>query len=102
MVFAASNALTENILYEWKPICRHNKVPRSWKSMDDIMSRFMRGFNSEIRTMHIPKTYSHISNLFCLAKNAENQILYPWILARIICHVMINIFPLYMLKKTKK
>jgi hypothetical protein len=43
--------------------------------MKDIMSRFMRGLNSENRTMLVPETYSHISHLFCLTQKAENQIL---------------------------
>jgi len=29
-IFIASNILTKNALHEWKHICRHNKVPKSW------------------------------------------------------------------------
>ena len=122
----ASNILIEYALLEWKHICRHNKVPESWKDfkflfrdafvpayyvdyllakldnlkqgsktvkqyyhnfkicimfggldecMEDVMSRFMRGLNSEIRTLLISKSYCHIGQLFCLALNAEKEIL---------------------------
>jgi hypothetical protein len=43
--------------------------------MEDVMSRFLRGLNSEIRTMLIPETCDHVSYLFCLARKAENQML---------------------------
>ena len=43
--------------------------------MEDVMSRFMRGLNSEIQTLLISTTYSHISHLFCIARDAEKQIL---------------------------
>ena len=43
--------------------------------MEDVMSRFMRGFNSEIQTLLISNSYSHIGQLFCLALNAEKEIL---------------------------
>jgi hypothetical protein len=39
--------------------------------MEDVMNRFMRGLNSEIRTLLIGKSYSRIGQLFCLALNAE-------------------------------
>jgi hypothetical protein len=45
------------------------------KCMEDVMSRLMRGLNSEIRTLLIGKSYSHIGQLFCLALNAEKKIL---------------------------
>jgi hypothetical protein len=35
----------------------------------------MRGLNSEIRTLLIGKSYSHIGQLFCLALNAQNEII---------------------------
>jgi hypothetical protein len=31
MVFAASNALTKDALYEWKHLCRHDIVLQTWK-----------------------------------------------------------------------
>jgi hypothetical protein len=34
----------------------------------DVMSRFMKGLNSEIQTMLIHETYSYISHLFLLAR----------------------------------
>jgi hypothetical protein len=37
----------------------------------DVMSRFMKGLHSEIRTMLIRETYSHIGHLFLLARIAE-------------------------------
>ena len=43
--------------------------------MEDVMSRFMRGFNSKIQTLLISNSYSHIGQLFCLALNAEKEIL---------------------------
>jgi hypothetical protein len=43
--------------------------------MEDVMNRFMRGLNSEIRTLLIGKSYSHIGQLFCLVLNAEKEIL---------------------------
>lgn len=42
--------------------------------MEDVMSRFMKGLNSEIQTFLISEIYSHISHLFCLARKVENQI----------------------------
>jgi hypothetical protein len=47
----------------------------------DVMSRFMKGRNSEIQTMLIHETYSYISHLFLLARIAIKQIL----LSRITC-----------------
>ena len=41
--------------------------------MEDVMSRFMRGLNSEIRTLLISKSYKYIGQLFCLALNAEKE-----------------------------
>ena len=109
-------------MYEWKHICRHNKVPDSWadfkllfrdafvpayyadhllakldnlkqgsrtvkeyyhvfkicimfggldECVEDVMSRFMRGLNSEIRTLLISKSYRCIGELFWLAVHAE-------------------------------
>lgn len=43
--------------------------------MEDTMSRFMKGLNSEIQTMLISKTYNNLSILFLLACKAETQIL---------------------------
>ncbi|TVU13325.1 hypothetical protein EJB05_40374, partial [Eragrostis curvula] len=43
-------------------------------SQEDVMNRFMRGLNSEIRTMLISQNYNHIAQLFLLAKIAENHI----------------------------
>ena len=43
--------------------------------MEDVMSRFMRGLNSEIQTLLISISYSHIGQLFCLALNAKKEIL---------------------------
>jgi hypothetical protein len=40
----------------------------------DVMSRFMKGLNSEIQTMLIHETYSYIGHLFLLARIAEKQI----------------------------
>jgi hypothetical protein len=40
----------------------------------DVMSRFMKGLNSEIQTMLIHETYSYIGHLFLLAQIAEKQI----------------------------
>jgi hypothetical protein len=40
----------------------------------DVMSRFMKGLNSEIQTMLIHETYSYISHLFLLARIAGKQI----------------------------
>jgi hypothetical protein len=37
----------------------------------DVMSRFTKGLNSEIRTMLIHETYSHIGHLFLLARIAK-------------------------------
>jgi hypothetical protein len=37
--------------------------------MEDVMSRFMRGLNSEIQTLIIGKSYSYIGQLFCLVLN---------------------------------
>ena len=44
--------------------------------MEDVMSRFMRGLNSEIRTLLISKSYCHIGQLFCLTLNAEKRFYY--------------------------
>ena len=41
--------------------------------MEDVMSRFMRGLNSKIRTLLISNSYIHIGQLFCLALNAEKE-----------------------------
>src|SRR5579859_1590302 len=43
--------------------------------MEDVMSRFMRGLNSEIQTLLKCASYSHICHLFNIAHNAEKQIL---------------------------
>src|SRR5688572_5229580 len=43
--------------------------------MEDVMCRFMRGLNSEIQTLLLSKSYIHIGQLFCLALNAEKEIL---------------------------
>jgi hypothetical protein len=43
--------------------------------MADVMTMFLNGLNSEIRTTLIHETYSHISHLFLLASIAEKQIL---------------------------
>jgi hypothetical protein len=40
----------------------------------DVMSRFVKGLHSEIQTMLIHETYSHIGHLFLLARIAEKQI----------------------------
>jgi hypothetical protein len=40
----------------------------------DVMSRFVKGLHSEIQTMLIHETYSHIDHLFLLARIAEKQI----------------------------
>jgi hypothetical protein len=47
----------------------------------DVMSRFMKGLNSEIQTMLIHETYSYIGHLFLLAQIAENIFHYLAILA---------------------
>ncbi|TVU13612.1 hypothetical protein EJB05_40328, partial [Eragrostis curvula] len=44
-------------------------------SQEDVMNRFMRGLNSEIRTMLSSKTCSHVSLLFYLALKVEQHIL---------------------------
>jgi hypothetical protein len=36
-----------------------------------VMSKFMKGLNSEIQTMLIHETYSYIGHLFLLARMAE-------------------------------
>jgi hypothetical protein len=41
----------------------------------DVMSRFMKGLNSEIQTMLTHETYSYIGHMFLLARIAEKQIL---------------------------
>jgi hypothetical protein len=41
--------------------------------MEDVMSKFMRGLNSEIQTCLINESYSHISHLFLLAHKAEKE-----------------------------
>ena len=43
--------------------------------MEETMSRFMQGLNSEIQTLLLKEKSSHISHLFLLACTAENQIL---------------------------
>ena len=43
--------------------------------MEETMSRFMRGLNSEIQTLLLKEKSSHISHLFLLACTTENQIL---------------------------
>jgi hypothetical protein len=40
----------------------------------DVMSRFMKGLNSEIQTMLIHETYSYVGHLFLLTRIAEKQI----------------------------
>ena len=42
---------------------------------EDVMSRFMKGFNSEIQTLLISKSYNNIPSLFWLALGAEKEIL---------------------------
>jgi len=42
---------------------------------EDNMSRFMKGLNSEIRTMLISKSYDNIGSLFWLAVSAEKKIM---------------------------
>ena len=42
--------------------------------MNSVMSRFMKGLNSEIRTMLLHEAYDHISHLFLLACNTEKEI----------------------------
>jgi hypothetical protein len=39
----------------------------------DVMSRFMKGLNSEIQIMLIHETYSYIGHLFLLARIAEKN-----------------------------
>jgi hypothetical protein len=43
MIFAASNALTKDALYEWKYLCRHNNIPQTWKD-----------FKMHFRDVYIP------------------------------------------------
>ena len=43
--------------------------------MEDVMTRFMKGLNSEIQTIVMHEAYKHISHLFLLACKAENEIL---------------------------
>ena len=43
--------------------------------LEETMSRFMRGLNSEIQTLLLKEKSSHISHLFLLACTAENEIL---------------------------
>jgi len=43
--------------------------------MEYVMSRFLKGLNSEIQTLLLNETSSHMSHLFLLACIAENQIL---------------------------
>jgi hypothetical protein len=43
--------------------------------MEDVMTRFMKGLNSEIQTIVMHEAYTHISHLFLLACKAENEIL---------------------------
>jgi hypothetical protein len=40
----------------------------------DVMSRIMKGLNSQIQTMLIHETYSYIDHMFLLARIAEKQI----------------------------
>jgi hypothetical protein len=44
------------------------------KCKKDIISRFMKGLNSEIQTVHIHETYSYIGHLFLLARIAKKPI----------------------------
>jgi hypothetical protein len=62
--------------------------------MKDVISRFMKGLNSEIQTMLIHETYSHIGHLFLLARIAEKQIL----LSRNTC--MMNVTHDYQISST--
>jgi hypothetical protein len=41
--------------------------------MEDTMSRFMRGLKSDVQTLLLNETYSHISHLFLLACMAESK-----------------------------
>ena len=43
--------------------------------LEETMSRFMRGLNSEIQTLQLKEKSGHISHLFLIACIAENQIL---------------------------
>jgi len=45
------------------------------ESVEEVMSRFMRGLNSEIRTLLISKSYRCIGELFWLAVHAEKETL---------------------------
>jgi hypothetical protein len=47
MIYIASNVLSEYALLEWKPICRHNKIPQSWE-----------GFKLLFRETFIPTYYA--------------------------------------------
>ena len=46
MIFAASSALTKYALTTWKHICRHNKVPQTWKD-----------FKMLFRNEYVPEYY---------------------------------------------
>jgi hypothetical protein len=43
--------------------------------MDKVMSRFKKGFNSEIQTMLVVKSYNNIVSLLWLSMSAEKEIL---------------------------
>ena len=47
MIYIVSSVLTESALLEWKYICRHNKVPASWKD-----------FKCHFRDIFIPVFYA--------------------------------------------
>ena len=70
--------------------------------MEEVMSRFMRGLNSEIRTLLITKSYIHIGQLFCLALNAEKEILLPVNTCKNDVTHNVQICPLCMLMKSNK
>jgi hypothetical protein len=42
--------------------------------MEDVMTRFMKGLNSEIQILVMHDVYGHISHLFLLACKAEKEI----------------------------
>ena len=56
-IYVASSVLTENALFEWKHICRHNKVPRSWQ---DFKFLFRNAFISEY---HVEKFLARLKYL---------------------------------------
>jgi len=67
--------------------------------MENVMSMFMRGLNSEIHLLLLNETYSHITHLFLLACKAECQILLS---AHILAKNDESFCPLYMLINSTK